>query len=106
MLSEETRQGPWFFEQIGHNHPGGLGRYHQDWVEALARAAGTTGTADCKVAGSSGGRRTGPFLLEISINTKVARAFFPLGLMTRTTPSRPSRSTKSAMVTPGSGRSQ
>jgi uncharacterized protein YndB with AHSA1/START domain len=39
VLSEETQQGPWFVEQPGHKHPGGLFRYHQDWVEALARAA-------------------------------------------------------------------
>jgi hypothetical protein len=24
---------------LGHKHPGGLYRYHQDWVERLARAA-------------------------------------------------------------------
>ena len=39
VLSEETQQGPWFLEQLGHKHPGGLYRYHQDWIEALARAA-------------------------------------------------------------------
>ncbi len=39
VLSEETQQGPWFLEQLGHKHPGGLYSYHQDWVEALARAA-------------------------------------------------------------------
>jgi uncharacterized protein YndB with AHSA1/START domain len=39
VLSEETQQGPWFLEQLGHKHPGGLYAYHQDWVEALARAA-------------------------------------------------------------------
>ena len=39
VLSEETQQGPWFLEQLGHKHPGGLFSYHQDWVEALARAA-------------------------------------------------------------------
>ena len=39
VLTEETQQGPWFLEQLGHKHPGGLYRYHQDWVEALARAA-------------------------------------------------------------------
>ena len=39
VLTEETQQGPWFVEQLGHNHPGGLYKYHQDWVEALARAA-------------------------------------------------------------------
>ncbi len=39
VLSEETQQGPWFLEQLGRKHPGGLYSYHQDWVEALARAA-------------------------------------------------------------------
>ena len=39
VLTEETQQGPWFLDQLGHKHPGGLYRYHQDWVEALARAA-------------------------------------------------------------------
>jgi uncharacterized protein YndB with AHSA1/START domain len=39
LLSEETQQGPWFLEQLGHKYPGGLYSYHQDWVEALARAA-------------------------------------------------------------------
>ncbi len=39
VLSEETQQGPWFLEQLGHKHPGGLYSYHQDWVEGLARVA-------------------------------------------------------------------
>ena len=39
VLSEETQQGPWFLDQLGHKHPGGLFSYHQDWVEALAREA-------------------------------------------------------------------
>ena len=39
VLSEETQQGPWFLDQLGHKHPGGLYGYHQDWIEALARAA-------------------------------------------------------------------
>jgi uncharacterized protein YndB with AHSA1/START domain len=39
VLTEETQQGPWFLEQLGRKHPGGLYSYHQDWVEALARAA-------------------------------------------------------------------
>lgn len=39
VLSEETQQGPWFLDQLGHKHPGGLFKYHQDWIEALARAA-------------------------------------------------------------------
>ncbi|MDR3727769.1 MAG: SRPBCC domain-containing protein [Terracidiphilus sp.] len=47
VLSEETQQGPWFLEQLGHKHPGGLYSYHQDWVEGLKRtaeaAAGTAG---------------------------------------------------------------
>jgi uncharacterized protein YndB with AHSA1/START domain len=39
VLTEETQQGPWFLEVLGHQHPGGLYRYHQQWVEDLARAA-------------------------------------------------------------------
>jgi len=39
VLSEETQQGPFFLEEIGRKHPGALYRYHQDWVERLARAA-------------------------------------------------------------------
>ncbi len=39
VVTEETQQGPWFLQKLGHEHPGGLYRYHQDWVEALARAA-------------------------------------------------------------------
>ena len=39
VLSEETQQGSFFLELLGHKHPGGLYSYHQDWVEALARAA-------------------------------------------------------------------
>lgn len=39
VLSEETQQGPWFLQKLGHEHPGGLYRYHQDWVEGLQRAA-------------------------------------------------------------------
>jgi uncharacterized protein YndB with AHSA1/START domain len=39
VLTEETQQGPWFLDMLGHKHPGGLYRYHQDWVERLARAA-------------------------------------------------------------------
>ena len=45
VLSEETQQGPWFLDQLGHKHPGGLFRYHQDWVEALAEAAGAQGNS-------------------------------------------------------------
>lgn len=39
VLTEETQQGPWFVQKLGTEHPGGLYSYHQDWVEALARAA-------------------------------------------------------------------
>jgi uncharacterized protein YndB with AHSA1/START domain len=39
VLSEETQQGPYFLEELGRKHPGGLYKYHQEWVEALARAA-------------------------------------------------------------------
>jgi uncharacterized protein YndB with AHSA1/START domain len=39
VLTEETQQGPFFLEEIGRKHPGALYRYHQDWVERLARAA-------------------------------------------------------------------
>jgi uncharacterized protein YndB with AHSA1/START domain len=41
VLTEETQQGPWFLEQLGHKDPGGLYRYHQLWVESLAHAAET-----------------------------------------------------------------
>lgn len=48
VLSEETQQGPWFLEQLGHRFPGGLYNYHQDWVEGLKRAAeaAVSGTID------------------------------------------------------------
>lgn len=39
VLSEETQQGDFFLEELGHKHPGGLYTYHQDWVEKLAKAA-------------------------------------------------------------------
>jgi hypothetical protein len=39
VLTEETQQGPWFLDLVGHKYPGALYSYHQDWVEALARAA-------------------------------------------------------------------
>ena len=39
LLTEETQQGPFFLEEIGRKHPGALYRYHQEWVERLARAA-------------------------------------------------------------------
>jgi hypothetical protein len=39
VLTEETQQGPWFLEELGRKHPGALYRYHQEWVERLAREA-------------------------------------------------------------------
>jgi uncharacterized protein YndB with AHSA1/START domain len=39
VLTEETQQGAFFLELIGRKHPGALYRYHQEWVESLARAA-------------------------------------------------------------------
>lgn len=39
VLTEETQQGAFFLNEIGRKHPGALYRYHQDWVERLARAA-------------------------------------------------------------------
>jgi uncharacterized protein YndB with AHSA1/START domain len=39
LLTEETQQGEWFVDLLGYKHPGALYRYHQDWVEMLARAA-------------------------------------------------------------------
>jgi uncharacterized protein YndB with AHSA1/START domain len=39
VLSEETQQGPFFLEEIGRKRPGGLYKYHQEWIESLARAA-------------------------------------------------------------------
>jgi len=41
VLSEETQQGPFFLEELGRKNPGALYRYHQEWVESLARAAET-----------------------------------------------------------------
>lgn len=43
VLTEETQQGPWFLDMLGRQHPGGLYRYHQDWVERLAHAAESEG---------------------------------------------------------------
>jgi uncharacterized protein YndB with AHSA1/START domain len=43
VLTEETQQGPWFLDMLGHKHPGGLYSYHQTWVENLARAAEAAG---------------------------------------------------------------
>ena len=48
VLSEETQQGPFFLEELGHKSPGGLYRYHQEWVEGLKRAA------EAEVAKSTG----------------------------------------------------
>lgn len=39
VLTEETQQGEFFLDVIGRQNPGALYRYHQDWVECLARAA-------------------------------------------------------------------
>jgi hypothetical protein len=39
VLSEETQQGAFFVEELGRKNPGALYRYHQQWVELLARAA-------------------------------------------------------------------
>lgn len=39
VLTEETQQGEFFLDVIGHRYPGALYRYHQDWVECLACAA-------------------------------------------------------------------
>jgi predicted SnoaL-like aldol condensation-catalyzing enzyme/uncharacterized protein YndB with AHSA1/START domain len=39
LLSEETQQGSFFLEELGRKNPGALYRYHQEWVESLARAA-------------------------------------------------------------------
>lgn len=39
LLTEETQQGAFFVELIGRQYPGALYRYHQEWVESLARAA-------------------------------------------------------------------
>lgn len=39
VLTEETQQGAWFLDLLGHKHPGGLYAYHQEWVEHLKIAA-------------------------------------------------------------------
>jgi uncharacterized protein YndB with AHSA1/START domain len=39
VLSEETQQGEYFLEELGRKNPGALYRYHQEWVECLARGA-------------------------------------------------------------------
>ena len=40
LLTEETQQGPYWLE-LARKFPGVLYQFHQDWVEALARAAET-----------------------------------------------------------------
>jgi predicted SnoaL-like aldol condensation-catalyzing enzyme/uncharacterized protein YndB with AHSA1/START domain len=45
VLSEETQQGPFFLEELGRKNPGALYRYHQEWVENLARAAEAMATS-------------------------------------------------------------
>jgi uncharacterized protein YndB with AHSA1/START domain len=47
LLTEETQQGEFFLEHLGRKQPGALYRYHQEWVERLARAA------EAEVAGQS-----------------------------------------------------
>jgi uncharacterized protein YndB with AHSA1/START domain len=53
VLTEETQQGSFFVELIGRKHPGALYRYHQEWVETLARAAemkaSKDNAADCSM---------------------------------------------------------
>ncbi len=39
LLTEETQHGAFFLEMVGRQNPGLLYRYHQKWVESLARAA-------------------------------------------------------------------
>ena len=39
VISEETQQGEYFLEELGRKNPGALYRYHQEWVECLARGA-------------------------------------------------------------------
>lgn len=51
VLTEETQQGPFFLEELGRKHPGALFRYHQEWVERLARAA----EAEVAILGSANG---------------------------------------------------
>ncbi|MER8153977.1 SRPBCC domain-containing protein [Streptomyces sp. NPDC094472] len=50
VLSEETQQGPFFLEELGRKNPGALYRYHQDWVERLARAAEAKAEAEPEAA--------------------------------------------------------
>lgn len=39
LLTEETQHGAFFLEMVGRQNPGLLYRYHQKWLESLARAA-------------------------------------------------------------------
>ena len=39
VVSEETQQGPYFVQKLGVETPGGLFKYHQQWVEDLASGA-------------------------------------------------------------------
>jgi uncharacterized protein YndB with AHSA1/START domain len=41
LLTEETLNGAFYLDEIGRKHPGALYKYHQDWVEMLAKAAET-----------------------------------------------------------------
>ena len=50
VLMEETQRSEFFVELLGRQYPGGLYRYHQDWVERLGRAT------EAKVAGKTGGK--------------------------------------------------
>jgi hypothetical protein len=52
VLTEETQEGPFFLEEIGRKHPGALYRYHQEWVESLARAAREVMDRRCSIPGS------------------------------------------------------
>jgi hypothetical protein len=39
LLTEETLNGAFYLDEIRRKRPGALYKYHQDWVEMLARAA-------------------------------------------------------------------
>jgi hypothetical protein len=39
VLTEETQQGEWFLDILGHKHPGRLYAYNKEWVERLKIAA-------------------------------------------------------------------
>jgi predicted SnoaL-like aldol condensation-catalyzing enzyme/uncharacterized protein YndB with AHSA1/START domain len=60
LLSEETQQGPFFLEELGRKNPGALYRYHEEWVDSLARAA----EAEAEKAGSQPLSRHPPHLAE------------------------------------------